>query len=645
MCETSSLGTVENENRRKQNDTSRPKHEVPKKQNPQKNISWGSIEINTEKPKKSYSPQKIVRKNPLIIDLIHKMGKINVNEPVVYPTGFYSSHSYVDKSTAKDSFLFYEQIKFMENAEDNYTSKYNVADLHWGKGFEWMSLEQKRAYFSWRTKVRNGQKVKTNNRFISIYLSELINNVPYLNDEKEIFSRFLGFVNEINHYMENEYSWEFSVYHLQRILWDFYIINHRSFTVDTFNALLPVQYKHEANRYFLSYETPKSKKYTDSKELLSQISTYSFLNSIFYKSEYGYLLEKAIDEVFEEVEKYAIKFKIVWFDAVFSTIEKVYNQKMEWHPYDELIYYPGSTIEDKTVTLPNESIYIIKNGRGYYRRLIASFNPYASAIGYTIKLIENELRKALGFRSKLSPNSSHVIHHLDYHEFNNKNTKKKYQNRLKYFSTQEFTDLVINKTNEFFDSTGIERMVMSKTYQRKKEMARKRAEKAKKIAAEKAKDTPMPVIIEIDRSKFESIRKVSEEIQSALIVEDENHSNNDYDTGINSASKSQETTIATPVKNNNDNEYYALVNSLSDLERQILNIIVCEESELLKKLNQIAIEHNEMLETIIDSINEKALEFIEDNIIDFSDVPYVYEDYLEELKIVLQEEKNDKEST
>ena len=53
-------------------------------------IPWGRIDINSEpaEPTKMYKPEKIVRKKPSIIELIHKMDKIVVDD-ILYPKHFY----------------------------------------------------------------------------------------------------------------------------------------------------------------------------------------------------------------------------------------------------------------------------------------------------------------------------------------------------------------------------------------------------------------------------------------------------------------------------------------------------------------------------------------------------------------------------
>ncbi|MEE0060069.1 MAG: tellurite resistance TerB C-terminal domain-containing protein, partial [Acutalibacteraceae bacterium] len=382
----------------------------------------------------------------------------------------------------------------------------------------------------------------------------------------------------------------------------------------------------EENEY---YYIPDSKKYSDSKELLNRYSNYKFLSSIFYESEYGYLLLEAIDYVFQAIEKYLKKFRINWFDAVFNSIE---YRKVEWHPYHNLTYYTGARISDKEVELVNGDKYAIKNGKGYKLYKYIS-TPYSGAIAYTIKIIENELRKALGFRAKLQPNPSSVtsIYKNDYQ------LKRKYEKRLDRFCTEDYRKMVEEKTIEFFDSTGIERMIMSKAYKRKKEMERK---KAKQQAAIKSSQPPVPIVLEIDRSKFESIRRISEEIQAALIIEEDNSLS---DSGVQTIVKNsvtpeiKEKNIVVPDELTYDNEYLQFVNSLNYLEKQTLLMIVDNRPELLKNLNQLAIDNNDMIEAIIDRINEKALEYIADNVIEFSEAPIVYEEYIEGLNKALKE--------
>lgn len=612
------------------------KHEQKITQENEINISWGTIEL-PDKPEKAYAPQKIVKKNPPIVELIHKMDKITIENELAYPKGFYSRYSSVDKSLARQAQLFYKQALFMANVEDNYKGKDNSYS-YWHSTFECMDLKEKRIYFTWRTHIRKGEYIKAKLKYIFTYLSELINNIPYEGNIEKRFDYFLKFVTNLDLYIDDDdfdyyqyYRYYNYYYEIKEWLISFYLLNDVSYSKYEFNQRLPEKCRYEENEY---YYIPDSKKYSDSKELLNRHSDYKFLSSIFYESEYGYLLLEAIDYVFQAIEKYLKKFRINWFDAIYNSIE---YRKVEWHPYHNLTYYPGAQISDREVELVNGDKYVIKNGKGYKLYKYIS-TPYSGAIAYTIKIIENELRKALGFRAKLQPNPNIItsIYSNDYR------LMKKYAKRLEKFCTEDYRKMVEEKTIEFFDSTGIERMIMSKAYKRKKEMERKKAEKAKQQATTKSPQHPVPVVLEIDRSKFESIRRISEEIQSALIIEEDNvSSDSNVQTTVNNSvtPKMEEKSIVVPEAIAYDNEYLAFVNSLSYLEKQTLLMIVDNHPELLKNLNQLAIDNNDMLEAVIDRINGKALDYIEDNVVEFSEAPIVYEEYIEGLNKALKEEK------
>ena len=594
-------------------------------------IPWGRIDINSEpaEPTKMYKPEKIVRKKPSIIELIHKMDKIVVDD-ILYPKHFYSCYDYNDYHSAQQALLFYKKALFMADAEDDFKYKDNTyCNYYCNSTFEYMDLREKREYFSWRTRIRKGEHIKAKPQYVLVYLSELINNIPQKNNSKERFDYFLDFVVNIDSYMING---EYYNYLIKEWLISFYVLNDVPYSKYEFNSMLPERYRCTENEFC---NISPSMKYSESKELLNRYSNYKFLNSIFYESEYGYLLPEAIDYVFKTVEEYLKKFSINWFDAVFNSIK---YEKTNWYPYQNLTFYVGEQIPDKEVELVNGEKYIIKDGKGY--RLFYGYNPnpYSGAIAYTVKIIENVLRKALCFRAKLRPSSNIVTENYYY----SPSLIKKYGKRLIRFCSEEYKKLVEESTVEFFDSTGIDRMIMSKSYQLKKE-------KAKQKAAAESAQAPAPIVLEIDRSKFESIRKVSEEIQSALIIDDDDSLSSDNNIqSIDSNSVESETEEKSKPESDefdSDNEYVMFINSLSSLEKQVLEIVVYAAPESLNNLNQLAISNNDMLEAVIDRINEKALEYIADNVIDFSEAPVVYEEYSEEVKKALQEVKYDEKST
>ena len=126
----------------------------------------------------------------------------------------------------------------------------------------------------------------------------------------------------------------------------------------------------------------------------------------------------------------------------------------------------------------------------------------------------------------------------------------------------------------------------------------------------------------------------AEKTQRILITDEERQSDE-------KALPENRTVISIPQKemlvqnNNQTNEYSILFNTLNDIEKDILRAVIMGGNSI----SEMQSNKNIMLETVYESINEKSLEIISDNIIETNDnVPYVYEDYIEELRKVFEEE-------
>lgn len=235
--------------------------------------------------------------------------------------------------------------------------------------------------------------------------------------------------------------------------------------------------------------------------------------------------------------------------------------------------------------------------------------------------------------------------------------RNKYEKKLDIFTSSEYEDLVKNSTNQFFNATGIDRMIMSAGYQKRKEAERRKAEKAKEQEKKKAERekkkllekmaletgqsvadlTLEPLIVEFDRSKFDDIRKKSAEIQSVLIIEEE--------TEQDIISANIEEKVEKPITHNkeitedqhvSDNEFVLLINSLDAMEKEVLLRII--SGDPVQRISSFVILHDNTLESVADSINRKSLDTIGDNIIELSDEVIIYEDYFDEIKSALEEE-------
>ena len=198
---------------------------------------------------------------------------------------------------------------------------------------------------------------------------------------------------------------------------------------------------------------------------------------------------------------------------------------------------------------------------------------------------------------------------------------------------------------------------MSAGYKKRKEAEKRKAEKAKeqekkkaererkklleKIALETGQSVADvildPVVVEFDRSKFDDIRKKSEEIQSVLIIEEEATLGESfkYEEEIDEIHVAQKKN--TEYDDSYDNEFSLLVHNLSDLEKNVLSQII--DGNSAQRISSYLIQNNDTLESVTDRINQKSLDVIGDNLIELTDQLYIYEDYFDEIRIAMEERK------
>ena len=183
-------------------------------------------------------------------------------------------------------------------------------------------------------------------------------------------------------------------------------------------------------------------------------------------------------------------------------------------------------------------------------------------------------------------------------------------------------EIIQIETIKFLEENKIPKMIFKKTKEKQDEF-----EQEEKIE------------VVFNQEQFAKIREKSEEIQKALIIEenDEEIKNSvvreesiENDKEI---SKIKEDTIDKPKEVANtqeDNVFKKFAYNLNPEEKEIINVLL-EKQDVENKIMQIAQSHNEMLEVMISNINDKALETIGDTVIE-SDISSIYEDYEEEIK-------------
>ena len=126
------------------------------------------------------------------------------------------------------------------------------------------------------------------------------------------------------------------------------------------------------------------------------------------------------------------------------------------------------------------------------------------------------------------------------------------------------------------------------------------------------------VVVTVDRTNLDRIRVEAHDTQDKLIVEEV---------------VSEVVTIEPTPKAKSPqpaNGWDALKQALSEAEHMALALIICGGD-----IRALADEHGIMLEVLADGINEKALDTIGDNILEFTDDLVAYDDYVENIREIV----------
>lgn len=251
-----------------------------------------------------------------------------------------------------------------------------------------------------------------------------------------------------------------------------------------------------------------------------------------------------------------------------------------WQPFmDDLYFFPNEE-SGRNISIDDIEFYT-KNGKLWHREVTTCYYNNGF-IGYVLKIIETKMRLILKSKYRLHPNTNML-------------TYKFYGSRKTYriVCSSEFFNFIEKKVVDYFI-------------------------KNKKIIL---KPQPKSIEITIDPSKFNRIRDNAAIIQEKLIVDEvddvEINEEIDFDNK----------------KNSNNNETF------NEIEVQFLNLLINHAD--ISQLNEFAMKNNSLLEVLVEGINEKSLDLINDSLIVIEDEVYIYPDYYEFIKKKLEEENHE----
>ena len=276
--------------------------------------------------------------------------------------------------------VFYEQGKFMEDYTDDY--QFNGEFKSYYPTYRYMTDQQLRGYFSWRTKVRDGIIDKTSLSFVFVYIYELLMQIGVSSAEegfykiKNFWQIYKDIDPKINHYMK---LWlkDYVIYNglEKHLLEDFSDIHFDHTILTLINC-----YAHSADEIFSA---------------LNSLSSYNLGNSRFYKL-YSDDVKHVVYNVFAELTEYYNK------KRKNSICEKFFGKIMtnQYVMFHSAVFYDHEMHKDCVYEINDVCKYICKDGKWTYERFI-SFKEKNKHIGELLKTIDFIMRQEYDFKSAL----------------------------------------------------------------------------------------------------------------------------------------------------------------------------------------------------------------------------------------------------
>ena len=454
-----------------------------------------------------------------------------------------------------------------------------------------MSISQLRTYFTWRTDARRGIYRETDKAYVLLYAYELLNKIGVLSSA-DAFGRLLdlwkgcGFAGYLNDLMP-------------RWLKDFYAFNNISDAYPDINAYLHSPKKTAEE---LAAEDILGKNYHDKFDYLAENSAYDIKKSSYFSEETEKLLNAACEEVLNALDNY-FSAKNIDFNALLcGQLKKDYS----WKPFDGALVNTDRMDGFHAVRISPAENYCIRRGEPVFERF--AFMPQKGFIGYILKSVEARLRADTGYKRKIVPSENMLINDL-------KNREK----ILAAVKDEQFNAVLANAVDEYCRKNAL--------------FAQKKSPKLSEDFVQYTKKD-----ISIDLSKLEKIREQSEETAKKLIVEespDEDFvemasariADEEFDEKISEYSALSEVTeekTAPTLPEDIPEEWRNFFSALTQDERSLLAAMsVGESADAFCRKNGL------LPETVFEDINNKAMEFVLDIVIDNAEI---IPDYLDIIK-------------
>lgn len=470
---------------------------------------------------------------------------------------------------------FLIKAKLLEDVDSDKAVIYHEdEDSYLRSIYEFESMKAFEAYLYWRTNVRRGNVLYYSKRFVLYYLSEIVNLIGFKTQE-DAFKALFDFW-----YSCRRYDSLF-----EETVRDFFLFYDIDGSYEEVRQLFPKDYSYSEAAIYDVYKG----KYEAAGQYVLTKSPYKYSNSAFALSENGYLMKECMPLVLKQLDRLMREYDLSLPYFVLGAKDH-YSHTL----FEELKFLPLNKYKD-FVKLNDHDAYII-DSHAEYTRVNNHFDTVSQEFaGIVTKLTEIALRDALNYRGALK--SPLIIKN---------STNDIIVDLINIVGADKITACVNSSVRYIIKSKGF-------FVNEEKEIIRVK-----------------PIRVEVDFSKLDEIRKVSDELCDKLVIDEEEISEKEKPKIIKKESKqavNYDTIKVSP--------WGAFSASLSELHVKVLKGILQNED-----INVIARCSFVLPEVIIEEINEIALSCIGDSVIDTDGT--IIEDYRDEILNNIDEKQEDK---
>ena len=333
---------------------------------------------------------------------------------------------------------------------------------------------------------------------------------------------------------------------------------------------LPHSFKEFVENNDLASYYPRVAEPGDGFDFFCTISKYNIKKSAFFTDETNKMMSDCFAFVMDRIRRDFEAAGMNFDNALFRPTKKV----VEWKPFKDALFYDWAKQPNKQVVLSENEIYLCKNNHWTFSTIITT-EKGRQFIGYVMKQMESVLREITKYRFKLTANTNMI---------------------------NEDTVRILTKAGLF-----IEKIIPDAVIAYYREATK--------------------TVVTVDHTSLARIRQEALATQKTLIVE-EQIQQKDLTPGpalfsIQDQNIFADQAEAEPVQASD--VWNSFRDILSETELGALSVIVHGSD-----IKSFADECGVMVEVLVDGINEKAMDYIGDNLMDEDFV--LYDDYREKVE-------------